>query len=471
LPFEVVDLFYRCSEIHGPHRTLREAADCLADIEAAREGNMPVHPVTGKYIHAIAAVDRNGKQRDFQKSEITRATDMGLDPKTLLTKKPAIANFKTLARMYCDALSSMPMLTVDLDRLFDSDDQGHHYWASSAGKGQCLAYILQAAFTLELCIKALLESCGKFAEPAGEGRPDWWIHRPVQLYNLLEPDVQQRLEQWWNSRPASERHFNGCYQEFLESVDDLYEGLRYLQRDLKGVNAQVEIAGLLSASRLALKVSDHEFRKRFPVKFTTTVHQTTDTDGPKIRDIFMEGVVRGLTVPEGFDPHASVEAIVDTDDGQQVSLKLFRKADVEHYHGIVGDHVTLLAYVYEDQPSVMNSAQLLDRIGPTQPGTSYAHEHRTLSGTVFNLERCEFTDGQQAVRLILDDATYFSKVECIFSTKEEVGQLADVQLGQHVLIKGQVSLCNGRPIVWLEPELLTGVSSEIPEMPGTALHN
>ena len=94
------------------------------------------------------------------------------------------------------------MLTVDLDRLFDSDNQGHHYWASSKpGRGQCLAYILQAAFTLELCIKALLESCGKFAEPPGEGRPDWQTHSPVELYNLLETDVQQRLEQWWNSRP------------------------------------------------------------------------------------------------------------------------------------------------------------------------------------------------------------------------------------------------------------------------------
>ena len=167
--------------------------------------------------------------------------------------------------------------------------------------------------------------------------------------------------------------------------------------------------------------------------------------------------MRGLTVPEGFDPHAPVEAIVDTDDGQQVSLKLFRKADVEHYHGIVGDHVILQAYVYDEQPSVIKSAQLLDRIGPTQLGTPYAHEHRTLSGTVYNLERCEFVGGQPAFCLTLDDATYFSKVECFFSTKEEVGQLTDVQLGQQVLIKGQVSLRNGRPMVLLAPEILTGV--------------
>ena len=468
MPFEVVDLFYRCSDMHRPHRTLRAAADCLAEIAAAREGNMPVHPVTVKYIHAIAAVDRNGKQRDFQKNEITSANDMGLDPKTLLTPKPAVANFKTLARMYCDALSSMPMLTVDLGWLFDSDDKGHHYWASSAGKGQCLAYILQAAFTLEVCIKALLESCGKFAEPPREGRPDWQTHNPVELYKLLEPNVKERVEHWWKSLATGEHHFEGSYRDYLESVDDLYVGLRYLQQDLKGVNVHVQIADLLRASRLALGVSDYEFRNRFPVKFATTMHQTTDTEGPKVREVFMEGVVRGLTIPEGFDPHGPVEAIVDTDDGQQVSVRLFRKADVEHYQGIVGDHVILQAYVYDEQPSVINSAQLLDRIGPTQPGTSYTYEYRTLSGTVYNLDRCEFVGGQRAFRLTLNDATYFSKVECIFSTKEEVGQLADVQLGQHVLIKGQISLRNGRPMVLLGPEILTGVSSEISEMPGTA---
>ena len=454
MPFEVFGLFYRCSEFHDSHRTLWKAAECHAEIAATREGDTPVHPVTGKYVHAIAAVDRYGKQRDFQKSEVRIASEMGLDPKTLLTQKPAIANFNTLARMYCDALGSIPMLTVDLDRMFDPDDQGHHFWASESGRGQCLAYILQAAFTLELCIKALLESCGKFAEPPGDDRPDWQTHSPVQLYNLLEQGVQQRLEQWWKSRSADECHFDGSYIEFLRSIDDLYIGLRYLQRDLKGVNPQVEIAGLLSASRMALKVSDFEFRNRLPMKITTTVNQSSGSDGARLREFFMEGLVRELAVPEGFDPHGPVVAIVDTEDGQQVSVRLFRKADVESYHGIVGDHVTFEAYVSEDQSSVINSARLLHRSGPKQPGTSYSNEQRTLSGTVFNLERCEFDRLSQAIRLILDDATYFSKVECIFSTKEEVEQLADVHLGHHVLIRGQVSLRNGRPMVLLEPQIL-----------------
>ena len=413
-----------------------------------------MHPITGKYIHAIAAVNRNGKQRDFQKREIELASDMGLDPKSLLTQKPAIANFHTLARMYCDALGSLPMLTVDLDSMFDPDYRGRHFWATEAGRGQCLAYILQAAFTLELCIKALLEACGKFAEPQKGERPDWQTHSPVQLYKLLEPDVTQRLEQWWKSRSADERQFDGAYIEYLRSVDDLYEGMRYLQRDLNGVNAQVEIAGLLSASRLALSLSDHEFRNRFPpIKTTTRVHYTGNPDGPKVHEVFMEGVVHDLTVPEGFDPHSKVEAIVDTDDGQQVSVGLFRKADVECYHGIVGENVVFLAYVLEGQPSVINGARLLHRSGPTPLRAYYSNEQRTLSGTVFNLEKCDFGLGQPAVRLVLDDATYFSKVECIFWDKEEVEQLVDIYLGQHVLISGQVSLRNGRSLVLLEPEI------------------
>ena len=50
---------------------------------------------------------------------------------------------------------------------------------------------------------------------------------------------------------------------------------------------------------------------------------------------------------------------------------------------------------------------------------SYTHEHRVLSGSVYDLETYEIVDSQRVVRLVLDDGTFSNKVECIFSTNQE----------------------------------------------------
>lgn len=167
----------------------------------------------------------------------------------------------------------------------------------------------------------------------------------------------------------------------------------------------------------------------------------------------MEGVVRALLTPEGFNPHAPVEAVIDTDDGQVITVGLFRRMEVDQYYGIAGSHIAFEAYVHEDEPSVIEYARLLYRTEHTTAKPSYTQEQGIVSGTVYNLEGCDFVPGQRAVRLTLDDATYFSKVECIFSTTKEVEQLASIQLGQHVLVRGQVSLRNGRPMAVFGPEI------------------
>ena len=456
LPFEVfgfIPFFTRCSEIHGSHRSLRKAASCLSEIAEQRDSPLPVHPIIGRYINAIAKVDRHGNQISFQEGELRAAADLGLEPKALLTHKPAVTNINNLANLYCNALGSIPMLEVNLDLLFEYEERNRHFWATDAGRGQSLAYILQAAFTLELCLKAVLESCGRLAEMLDEGSEDWKTHRPVKLFELLEEQEQQRLELFWAQRPRDERHFDGHYIDFLESVDDLYMGLRYLQRDLQGVNPRVEIAGLLSASRVALSVAGQVFRDHLPIKFNTTIQQVIDPDRPKVREVFMEGVVRALLTPEGFNPHAPVEAVIDTDDGQVITVGLFRRMEVDQYYGIAGSHIAFEAYVHEDEPSVIEYARLLYRTEHTTAKPSYTQEQGIVSGTVYNLEGCDFVPGQRAVRLTLDDATYFSKVECIFSTTKEVEQLASIQLGQHVLVRGQVSLRNGRPMAVFGPEI------------------
>ena len=125
MPFEVFSTFTRCSELHSPHLSLKGAAKCLAEISGPAEGDRLVHPITGKYIHAIAAVDRNGNQRSFQKSEQQLAADLGIDPKSILTHKHAVTNITNLGSLYCEALGSLPMLTVNLDGFIRVRGQEH----------------------------------------------------------------------------------------------------------------------------------------------------------------------------------------------------------------------------------------------------------------------------------------------------------------------------------------------------------
>ena len=264
------------------------------------------------------------------------------------------------------------------------------------------------------------------------------------------------LERWWKNRPTEERLFEGGYVQYLGTMDDLYSGLRYLQRDLKRANPQVEILSLLSASRVALKVAKYLLRKQSPFKIETTSHTSSDSAQTRIRERFVEGVVRSVKIPDGFDPHARVESIIDTDNGEEITTDLFRKADVESYHQIECARVFIEGYSTDDQPAVLQHSRLLDRVEPQEAKPSYNHERRELFGSVYDLARYELGPGRQAVTLILDDATYFTKIACIFSTAQEQGQLAGVHLGQNILISGEVSLRNGRPIVLLAPEILDG---------------
>ena len=399
-------------------------------------------------------MDKNGTQRDFGKRETQLACQLGLDPRSLLTHKPTVTTINNLASMYYKASMLIPMLTVNLEGLFDYEDRNRHFWSTDAGKGLCLAYILQAAFTLELSLKAILEIGGRLIEVPSGGRPDWQTHSPVCLFELLDNDERQKLEQQWKSLPPGKRLFNGTYLEFLKSADDLYIGLRYLQRDLKGTNPQVEILSLLSASHVALDLAESLLRERSPVEVNVKTHAHTDPKQPVIRSAQVEGLVRSVTIPEGFDPHGRVEVVIEPDHGDGDVTTLFRKADVENYYGIEGDRVRIVGFASDAEPSVLHRSYHVDHSRRSRANPCYTHEHRVLSGSIYNLETYEIATDQRVIRLVLDDATFFSKVECIFSTNQEQEQLANVTLGQEILIRGQVSLRDGRPIVLLEPEII-----------------
>ena len=62
MPYEVVDLFYRCSKIHGSHSRLEDAADCFSQLTQRYGDDIPVHPVSQKYVHWIVAIDKHGNR-------------------------------------------------------------------------------------------------------------------------------------------------------------------------------------------------------------------------------------------------------------------------------------------------------------------------------------------------------------------------------------------------------------------------
>ena len=165
MAYEVFSPFHRCSSIHGEHRTLDEATKCFDQITKRYQGDIPVHPVSGKYIHAITAIGRHGQQRDFQSPEIRQARYLGLGPKAVWTKVPGIATFNQIATLYHKALQLIPSMNIDLNGIFDYRNRDKHFWSTDAGTGQALAYAQQAAFTLELSLKALLESQGTTHRP------------------------------------------------------------------------------------------------------------------------------------------------------------------------------------------------------------------------------------------------------------------------------------------------------------------
>lgn len=222
MPFEVFDLFHRCSKTHGPHSSLEDAADCLTQLTQRYGGDIPVHPVTQKYIHWIVAVDKNGKQRNFQKSDLEKAAALCLDPKSFAAKVPGIISFSHLAKMYNAASKLIPVTRISLKGMFDYQANGGHFWTSDAGKGQALAFAQQAAFTQELSLKAYLEVIGKLAPPDTANERErkkherkWKTHDLAELFRLLTDEETKQLEEWWNHSDTKRNHFQGNFREFL----------------------------------------------------------------------------------------------------------------------------------------------------------------------------------------------------------------------------------------------------------------
>ena len=281
MPFEVSNMLFRCSETHDAHSRLEDAAACFARLTQRYGGDIPVHPISQKYVYWIAAIDRKGNQRNFSNPERAKVAALHLDPKSVDTDVPGITTFSHLAKMYFEASRLIPVLSINLKGMFDDLGTDRHFWTTDAGKGQALAYAQQAAFTLELSLKAYLEVLGKLASPDVGDTQRWQKHELIDLFNLLTDDEKKQSEEWWNHSDAKRNHFRGSFREFLSSSNKLYIKWRYIT-DLRSADLSMDIPMLLSASNFLLSASERVFRKSSPIKVnitTTTYPSTEHTDG------------------------------------------------------------------------------------------------------------------------------------------------------------------------------------------------
>ena len=455
MPYEVFGRFSRCSETHGPHATLDDAAACFAQLTQRYGGDIPVHPISQKYVYEIAAIDKNGNERDFLRSETEKAATLNLDPKSLATEVPGITTFLHLAKMYYEASRLIPVTGINLKGMFDHHGEDSHFWNTDAGKGQALGYAQQAAFTLELSLKAYLEVLGKLASTDPADIRQWRKHELTDLFKLLTDDEKRQLEEWWNQSDAKRVHFKGSFREFLSASNKLYMRWRYIT-DLKSADLSMDLPMLLSASDFLLSASDRVFRKISPIKVnvTTTTHPSTEDCGekpmPRYVPTLVEGRVRAVNIPDGFDAHSIVELVIDSDQHEDEIIAQFYKRNVKDYFGLEGERVTLVGRVREDQPYLLPHPSHRDEL---KKEVTYTSGHRTLKGSVHDLRIVHSAHGGPGkVDLALWDETYFTQVECFFVTDNERDQLTRINLGDKVLINGNVTLLNGQPMLLVGPD-------------------
>ena len=464
MPYVVFMPFSVCSEVHESHSRLEDAAACLAEMTRLYSGDIPLHPVTQKYVYAIAAVDKNDKQIDFSDAEKTQAAQLNLDPKSLITRVPRITTFSHIAKMYYEASKLIPIASINLEGILDSKNEGRHFWTTDAGIGQALAYAQQAAFTLELSFKALLEVLGKLAETDGDQGQRWRTHNLLGLFKLLPDEERRRLEQWWNHSDAKGTHFNGTFREFLSYSNKVYTTWRYIA-DLRSADLSISIQILLSGAAFLLSSSDSLLEERSPIKVqsTFTTHaESIDASGdpiPPTKEAFVEGRVRSVRVPEGFDPFSIVEVIIDSDHHQYDVTAQFYKRNVKDYYGLEGKRVRLTGYTREDESHLLKGSQHLDHWEELPKEPSYVSEDRTLRGSVYDLKASPGPFGPiTKFNLVLYDKTFFTLVECFFLTDEEREKLKGVSLGDEIMISGCVTLLDGEPVILVRPDLVEQVT-------------
>ena len=468
LPYEVFSqtiTFIRCADLHGPHQTLQEAKRCFDQIDQRQDG-IAVHPSTGKCIHAIAAVAEDGTQLQFTGVELELVDALAIDRRIVLENVPNVTTFAYIAGLSYAALRTIPQLTVDLGGFFEYKNRNQHYWSTEEGLGQLLAHVQQAYFTLELCLKALLETTGQLVKiPEGK----WKEHEPSKLFNLLNRETRQLLEQQWSQVPATSRPTYKTFEAYLTSIDDMYKAWRYVP-ERKDANLSAEPRQIVVACEIVLGTSSLIFRRDYPMKLRITSETISSGQGQdpsnQSSPIIVSGTVTSVNIPDGFNPHSTVEVSVGTKDYGQLTLE-FYKRNPEDYHGLEGRHITVGGFYNPNRPTALRRPNIVQIEGKERRETSYSVETRTLQGTIYNITRPLGLDHPATVNLVLKDETYFTMVQCLLVTEEERVQISGTvdsarhfQFGDRISVRGQVTLKNGLPLVLVGPNSINKLAPQ-----------
>ena len=454
--YEVFSPFMRCADLHEPHRSLEEAKRCFDQIDQPQDG-IAINPATGKCIHVIAAVAADGSQRQFSDRELKRVDVLSIDRRIVLEDVPNVTTFAHIAGLSYAALLTVPQISVDLAGFFDYENRNEHYWSTEEGLGQSLAYVQQAFFTLELCLKTLLETTGQLVKiPENK----WKRHEPAILFQFLNRETRQFLEQRWSQVRSADRPCESTFQAFLESINDMYTSWRYIP-ERKDSNLSADLRPIVAACGMVLDTSRIMFMRDYPRKPRITAKIISSGQGRDpsqgYRPVIVSGTVTSVNVPKGFDPHSIVEVAMETEEYGLLTLEV-RKSNPEEYHGLKGRKITVGGFYNPNCPAAVGSPNILAIDGKEAPATHYSVETRTLQGTIFDVIRPKGPDRPDTVILILQDETYFTNVQCLFLTREEQGQITgawdsgqQLQLGDRISIRGQVTLKNGLPVVLVGP--------------------
>ena len=463
LLYEVCSPFMSCTDLHGPHRSLEEAKRCFDQIDQPKDG-IAMNPATGKGIHTIAAVSADGTQRRFSDEELDLVDALSIDRRIVLEDVPSVTTFAHIAGLSYAALLTVPQLSVDLTGFFDYQNRNKHYWSTEEGLGQSLAYVQQAFFTLELCLKALLETTGQLVKIPED---KWKQHEPAILFKLLNRETRQLLEQRWSQVRSPNRPFDGTFEVFLVSINDMYTAWRYIP-ERKDPNLSADLQPIVAACEIVLDTSRFMFRRDYPIKPRITTKFISSGQGQdhsqEYTPIITSGTVTSVNVPEGFDPHSIVEVTVETEDYGLLTLEVHRR-NPEQYHGLKGRKITVGGYYNPNCPAAVERSSILAVDDQEGRDTHYDVETRVLQGTIYDVSRPKGPDRLETVNLFLQDETYFSMVQCLFLTIEEQGQITgsldsgqQLQLGDRISIQGQVTLKNGLPVVLVRPHSIINLT-------------
>ena len=154
--------------------------------------------------------------------------------------------------------------------------------------------------------------------------------------------------------------------------------------------------------------------------------------------------------------------------GSARPLKLeFYKRYPEQYYGLEGKKINVGGFYNPNRPASVRRPDILRVDDREVRERRYSVETRTLQGNIYDVTRPKGPDRLDTVTLFLQDETYFTMVQCLFLTREEQGQISgtldrsqQLQLGDRISIRGQVTLQNGLPVVLVGPDSINKLTPQ-----------